>query len=219
MVGRSTARAGRSGKKPAKTRRIASRGGDRTRARILAAALRVFAEDGFDGATTRRIAARARVNLGLITYYFGSKEQLWRAAVNRVFDALWTALASVDLSADPARVLRTCVRFVAANPDFVRLMNDEGKREGPRMRWLADRHNKRLFQLVTTALESAGGQRRVPHVEPMHLFYILIGSVGMIFSQAPECRRLTGVDPTATEGVAEAHADALVRLFLGRRWT
>lgn len=195
---------------------MASRRGDRTRERILAAALRVFSEDGFDGATTRRIAARAEVNLGLIKYYFGSKEKLWRAAVDRVFEVLWTALAEVDLSADPAGVLRTCVRFVAAHPDFVRLMNDEGKRDGPRMRWLADRHNKRLFQLVTAAFESLRKQGSVPDVAPMHLFYILIGSIGMLFSQAPECERLTGVDPTATAGVADTHADALVRLFLGR---
>ena len=35
----------------------------------------------------------------------------------------------------------------------------------------------------------------------------------LIFSQAPECRRITGVDPTAPE-VVEAHARALARLVL-----
>jgi AcrR family transcriptional regulator len=41
------------------------------RERILAAALEVFAEQGFDGARTRDIAERAGANLGLLTYYFG----------------------------------------------------------------------------------------------------------------------------------------------------
>ncbi|WP_159620943.1 TetR/AcrR family transcriptional regulator [Ruania rhizosphaerae] len=46
-----------------------------TRARILQAALDVFAEEGFD-AGLRAIAARAGVTAGLITHYFGSKTQL-----------------------------------------------------------------------------------------------------------------------------------------------
>ena len=52
---------------------------------------------------------------------------------------------------------------------------------------------------------------------PIHLFYVLVGAVGMIFSQAPECERLTGTDPTSSEAAIEAHADAVIALFLGAR--
>src|SRR5207244_7142507 len=61
---------------------------DGARERILAAALQVFAEQGFDGARTREIAERADANLGLIKYYFDGKEQLWKAAVTRAFAEL-----------------------------------------------------------------------------------------------------------------------------------
>lgn len=44
--------------------------------RILAAALRVLARDGFGGLSARAIAAEAGTNLALLNYYFGSKEQL-----------------------------------------------------------------------------------------------------------------------------------------------
>ena len=54
-----------------------------TRDHILAVALEAFSELGFDGASTRTIAARAGVNQGLIPYYFGTKETLWREAVDR----------------------------------------------------------------------------------------------------------------------------------------
>ena len=43
------------------------RAGEDTRERILAAALETFSDQGFDGTTTRDLAARAGVNLGLIT--------------------------------------------------------------------------------------------------------------------------------------------------------
>src|ERR1700687_4190010 len=119
---------------------------DGARERILAAALAVFAERGFDGARTREIAERAGANLGLIKYYFNDKEKLWKAAVAQAFAELQAGLTSgaPPGSGDDAfvwleQVVRQCVRFVARHPEFMRLMNDEAKRDSKRMRWLADR--------------------------------------------------------------------------------
>lgn len=52
-----------------------------TRAALLAAAQELFAERGFDRATVREIAARAGANQALLFRYFGSKEELFRAAI------------------------------------------------------------------------------------------------------------------------------------------
>jgi homoserine kinase len=49
----------------------------------------------------------------------------------------------------------------------------------------------------------------------MHLYYLLTGAGPTIFVLAPECRRLTGVDPQVPD-VVEAHADAVVALIFGR---
>ncbi len=115
--------------------------GSDTSERILVAALEAFAEKGFDGATTREIAARAGVNLGLLQYHFGGKSKLWRAAVDRAFAELRSGLETVLTDSSPADelermrlLIRGYVRFVARHPEFVRMMHDEGKRRGPRMR-------------------------------------------------------------------------------------
>jgi AcrR family transcriptional regulator len=50
-----------------------------TRERILEAALRVFAANGYRGTTTRDICQQAKVNGAAINYHFGSKESLWLA--------------------------------------------------------------------------------------------------------------------------------------------
>jgi AcrR family transcriptional regulator len=59
-----------------------------TRARIVEAAVEAFSSHGFEGATTRQIAALAGENQGLITYHFANKETLWKAAVDSLFSGL-----------------------------------------------------------------------------------------------------------------------------------
>jgi AcrR family transcriptional regulator len=53
----------------------------RTRREILKAAEESFAASGFVGATTRRVAALAGVNVATLHYHFGNKERLYRAVL------------------------------------------------------------------------------------------------------------------------------------------
>jgi len=56
------------------------------RARLLQAATDAFAEFGYEGASLRTIADTAGVSFQLIAYYFGSKEELWAATVDYLFE-------------------------------------------------------------------------------------------------------------------------------------
>lgn len=184
------------------------------RDRLVDAALEVFAEQGFEGARTRDIAARAGENLGLISYYFGNKEALWREAVGAAFAELGAellAVAGTDDGETPAfeRMLRRFVQFLVRRPAFMQLMNDESRRDGDRMRWLVDTHVEPFARAVT---ELAGADDAGAGIPAASLHYIVLGAAGLMFSQAPECRRLFGVDPF-DPAVADAHADALVRIF------
>jgi TetR/AcrR family transcriptional regulator, regulator of cefoperazone and chloramphenicol sensitivity len=55
--------------------------GVQARERILGAALRLFADQGYDGTSVREIAQAADVNIAAIAYYFGDKAGLYRAAL------------------------------------------------------------------------------------------------------------------------------------------
>jgi len=57
-----------------------------TRARLIAAAIEVFGDRGLEGASTRELAERARVNLAAISYHFGGKRELFRAAAECIAD-------------------------------------------------------------------------------------------------------------------------------------
>jgi len=90
--------------------------GEETRERIIEAAFIVFAEEGYAGASTRRIAAEAGVNPPALQYYFDSKEGLHRAcgqtAIDRVMRDLGPAIeqarAALAAGSRPAAVEALC---------------------------------------------------------------------------------------------------------------
>lgn len=67
------------------------------REQILDAAEILFAENGFSGTTTRMLAAKAEVNLGMLTYYFGTKEQIFEALVERRVNSFGTIVREAIL--------------------------------------------------------------------------------------------------------------------------
>jgi AcrR family transcriptional regulator len=65
-----------------------TRPSERTRDKILTAAVRLFAERGYDGASIRAIVAKARVNQAAITYHFDGKDGLYREVLRIAFAAM-----------------------------------------------------------------------------------------------------------------------------------
>ena len=61
---------------------------DEARGTLLDAAERLLIEIGYSGLTTRKVAAEAGVNHGLVHYYFGSMEELLLQALERFTDRL-----------------------------------------------------------------------------------------------------------------------------------
>jgi AcrR family transcriptional regulator len=66
--------------------------GEETRARIIAAAVKLFGEHGFEGASTRDIAAAAGVNAPALQYYFDNKEGVYLACVEHIAARVWEHL-------------------------------------------------------------------------------------------------------------------------------
>jgi len=201
----------------ADTTTVRDRQREATRERILEAAVETFAEKGFLGSSTREIARRASANQGLITYHFRSKDELWRAAADSIFKRLGSQLAqrldALDLS-DPRErareAIRQYVRFAAAHPELFRIMVDEGRVADDRMKWLVDTHLRPRFEAISPGLIDVVGidESLVPHA-----FYVLAGAASLMFAVAPECRRLTGLDPLTAQAV-ETHADYVARLLV-----
>ena len=98
---------------------------------ILDVAEQVFAELGYDGASTRVISAQAGVNMAMLNYYFGSKEGLYLSVFERKvssFKALLQNIGSND-SMTPwdklERAIDEYVNRIIANNCFQKLINRE----------------------------------------------------------------------------------------------
>ena len=104
---------------------------NRTRQRILDAALAEFADKGYAGARVREIAQRAGVNSQLISYYFGGKEGLYNELM-----ATWHRQEALMAQEDAsfADGIVGYLRAFAARPELLRMFAWEGltRQAGPR---------------------------------------------------------------------------------------
>lgn len=184
---------------------------EESRRRIVDAAVETFADHGFAGASTRAIAARADVTQGLVSYHFASKDELWQAAADRVFDFLAEAFEpfpgeSAAGAGDGRDVLRRYVEVNAAHPEIFHFIVDAGRHDDERMRWVVDRHLRPRFAQVAALLGVDDGAGSAS------LYYAIAGAASLLFAVAPECRRLTGAEPT-DPGVVDRHVELLTELF------
>lgn len=93
-----------------------SRGGV-TRDALIDAGIRVFGRDGYHAATTKAIASEARANQALISYYFGGKEGLYRAVVERIVDMVAARIGPV--AAEMEAALATGIAASAARAAYL----------------------------------------------------------------------------------------------------
>ncbi len=183
---------------------------EETRASLLGAAMELFSSRGYNGTSVREVENAAGVKRGLAAYHFGSKAELWKAAVTHTFDAFELGgagdAAPGASGADVFRdVLRAFVRFSATHPELNRLMVQEGSLPGWRSEFLVERFVRPRVE----ALSRLVGRDLGPHE-----LYVLIGAATFVFNVAHECEALFGVDPRDGD-FANAHADAVADLLLG----
>src|SRR5947209_1475703 len=88
---------------------------DDTRTKLLGAAIRVFSEHGYEGATIRRICREAGVNVALVNYHFGDKMELYLEVIRYAIDAaakMELVNRALEQNTDPCDALRQIIRGV-----------------------------------------------------------------------------------------------------------
>ena len=173
--------------KPAESANVVLRNPKRTRGRILSAALKEFAANGFTGARVDAIAKRAAINKRMLYHYFGNKEHLFREVL-RLKMAERQALAET-LSGDPAESLTFWFEAACKDTDWVRLLEWEALQEADRK--LIDEKNRRLA--TTRGLERIrqrqGRGQISADLDPRHVM-LAMRSLTMFPAAFPQLTRL-----------------------------
>ena len=106
------------------------RDAERTQREILDVATSEFADRGYAGARVDEIAARTSTTKRMIYYYFGSKERLFVAVLERAYAAIRAAEQTIEVDhLEPAAAIRRLAELTfdhhESHPDFIRLVSIE----------------------------------------------------------------------------------------------
>jgi AcrR family transcriptional regulator len=187
---------------------------------ILEAALEAFAQRGYDGVSVRELNRQVGVSHNLVHHYFGSKEALWRAAIdhglNRVNEA-WNPehLKSVKDPVERMKLgLRRFLEVTARSPAVQRILEHEAAVGGPRLDYIAERY---VIPFLSPRLD------RYEEATAIHKRDLNLASIALLtasgatafFTQAALARKIGGPDPFSEEGI-ERHIHTMTTiLFYG----
>ena len=180
--------------------------GERTRARLLAAAKEVFEEDGFLGARITDIADRAGLSHGSFYHYFDSKEQVFRQIAESVDEQLGAPLVEVILAPDsgltPHERLREALRMhFEAYRNEVRIMGliEQASRYDEHVdAMMLSRHERYAAQVAESIRQLQLRNRADPDLDPK----IAAAMVGALTDRFAELWLVQGaVDATMDEAV------------------
>ena len=175
------------------------RGAD-TRATIVAAAERIFADAGLEGARMDAIAAKAGVNKALLYYYFRSKEELYAAILESHLQefrrrALEILSANGSARSTLLRYMSLHFDFLSQRPFFPRLIHRLMTTAGQPARRLFQEYSVPLYRKLVEVVERGIRARELRSVDSHHTVYSLVALTVFYFSAAPIVKSLSHIDP------------------------
>ncbi len=193
----------------------------RTRAIILDAAERLFAEKGFEETTLAEVGRAAGVSRATPGYFFGSKAALHRAVLERCFEDIRRAVRegrerALASGESPEVILAGAVAdyadFVAARPNFVRLIEREALSDRTVLEGMPLR--SAVWQEALTAFRQELGLDISDSAEAAHLLLSLVALTWFPIVHDRTFLKAVGLDPAAAD-FTEQRKRHITMLLLG----
>ncbi|WP_114964927.1 TetR family transcriptional regulator C-terminal domain-containing protein [Alkalilacustris brevis] len=147
----------------------------RNRKLILEAALEVFSQHGFRGATLDQIAAEAGLSKPNLLYYFDNKEAIHRSLLGDLLDSWLAPLRAIDPDGEPrAEILAYVRRKIQMSRDFPResrLFANEILQGAPRIEGFIRTELRALVAEKAAVIRGWAQAGRIADVDPMHLIF------------------------------------------------
>lgn len=160
--------------------------GENSRDKLLDVAIELFAAYGYEPVSTAAVADAAGLTQTMVHYHFGTKEQLWKAAIERLMRrrGRFFSVARMELSdIDPVDRLKIIIRrFVEANaaePNYTRILMHEAMARSPRFEWVMERYLVPGFRAFEGPIQDAQRAGRIRPL-PVHDLVNIITSAGAL---------------------------------------
>ncbi|MDH3455437.1 MAG: TetR family transcriptional regulator [Gemmatimonadota bacterium] len=187
-----------------------------TRQRIARAALEEFAEFGFHGGRTDRIAKRAEANKQLLYYYFGSKAKLYEAVLQNAATRLGSAEGAGSAQKHPIEQvrlrLRTVLDALASHPRETRLLIRGIQDSGDQGAAAKKAVGQLLIQIKTDISKGQGLGYVRDDVDPArvaeHAVVLVLGHLSLVpvLERESDAASRTGAIQTALEALLKTLA-------------
>jgi AcrR family transcriptional regulator len=183
---------------------------------LLDMALHAFADSGYDGTSVREVCRRLGVSHNLVHERYGSKEQLWYAAIEHGFRALAGELGAAAQASEGDeldRLRAILVRFVevtAERPALIRIINHEAARPSSRLDFVYDRYIRPAHEVADVVLRHLAADGRAHPVSPATLHFLVGHGAGGMVSLPALAGRFPGDHGTITDQAREA-VDVVLR--------
>lgn len=188
-------------------------------ARILQAALEVFSEKGFHGATLDRIAAAAAMSKPNLLYYFKSKEEIHIALLTDLLDVWLAPLREISPDGEPATEIGSYIRRKLESsrefPRESRLFANEILAGAPHIGSFLQSQLKQLVDEKAAILQRWIDDGRLASCDPRHLLFAIWSTTQHYSDFSVQVRHVLGLSPGDVSYYDEAE-HMLETLFLGR---
>jgi len=187
---------------------------------ILEAALRAFATYGYDGVSLRTLNRELGASHNLIYKRFGSKDDLWRAAVDYGFGRMRDLVRGLydPTLTEPLEQLRLVVRkfvlFSADHPELVALMNLEGRQDTDRLRYIYNQHIEPAERDIGRLLAHLAEAGTIRPISLRQFHFLLAHGANAIHSLVPLATLFdpaSPCDPVAVEQHAQLMSDVIIQ--------
>ncbi|THF73963.1 TetR family transcriptional regulator [Cohnella fermenti] len=149
--------------------------------RLLLAAKKLFSRQGFDGTTVRQICEEAGANVALVSYYFGGKDNIYRALFDMSFPES-LLLEGEHVKREPVKAIKLLIRRVVAyqagDPELVRLIQQEAAHLSPRVA-IVQKHLVPVWQMAREIMEE-GRRQGVFHFRSLDNTFLYVWG-GVLF--------------------------------------
>lgn len=196
-----------------------------TKAKIISAAIKIFAEKGKHGARMEEIAVKASVNKAMLYYYYTSKELLFKEVLKTILDKITAHIVTqtkkiIENEDDPVAIVEGFIhahnKAFSQNSDFTKVILNAIVNTPDEFREIITviQSDLEFPQKLMDVFEKGISQNNFRKVDPMQVFISIIGTNLIYFIGRPIAEIIMNLEVDDEQTFLRKREDSVVDLLL-----